>query len=137
MIAVNLNPVLKNYLIDAGYRDIEIYPINAYSSSTAPFITWIELPTIHDNEQYWMYESNITYSIYDNDLSRAKDISRSLETFFNIGDNVEDIKSLMNEDNLYYRLLWLRLVNGGMFMPAEREGYASIVRVFQAGYVSL
>lgn len=135
MIATNLNIILKSYLQDQGYNSIEIYPINAYSSSTAPFITWLEFPSIKDGEQYWMYQSTITYSIFDNDLSRAKDIALKIENFLNVGDDISSLKTLMTGQDPVFRMLWSRMLGGGMFAPLEREGYTSINRIFEVGYV--
>lgn len=135
MIATNLNIILKSYLQSEGYSSIEIYPINAYASSTAPFITWLEFPSIKDGEQYWLYQSTITYSIFDNDLSRGKDISLKIEDFLNVGDNISGLKSLMTGQDPASRMLWSRMLGGGMFAPLEREGYTSINRVFEVGYV--
>ena len=135
MIANNLNVILKTYLQSEGYNSIEIYPINAYSTSEAPFITWLDFPSIKDGEQYWMYESTITYSVFDNDLSRGKDIALKIEDFLNVGDDISSLKSQLSGQSLPFRMLWCRMVGGGMFAPLEREGYTSINRVFQVGYV--
>jgi hypothetical protein len=135
MIATNLNVVLKSYLQANGYPDIEIYPINAYSSSVAPFITWLEFPSIKDGEQYWMYQSTLTYSVFDNDLSRGKDIALKIQSFLNVGDDIASLKAAMTGQSLEFRMLWSRMLGGGMFAPLEREGYTSINRIFEIGYV--
>jgi hypothetical protein len=137
MISTNLNVILKSHLQSQGYSSLEIYPINAYSSSTAPFITWLDFPSIKDAEQYWLYESTITYSIFDNDLSRAKDIALKIEDFLNVGDDISSLKTLMTGQDLAFRMLWCRMSGGGMFAPLEREGYTSINRIFQVGYVNV
>jgi hypothetical protein len=136
MISLIINPVLENYLQNSGFEDIQIYPINAYENSTAPFITWLEFPTTKNNEIYWMRQSNVTYTIYDNNLSNAKDISKKLEKLLNIGDNVSYIKSQASLP-VDYTLCWSRMIGGGMFPPIDREGYASISRTFEIGYIEI
>ena len=135
MIATNLNVILKSHLQSEGYSSIEIYPINAYASSTAPFITWLEFPSIKDGEQYWMYQSTITYNVFDNDLSRGKDIALKIENFLNVGDDIAGLKSQMSGQSPAFRMLWSRMLGGGMFAPLEREGYTSINRIFEVGYI--
>jgi len=135
MIATNLNVILKDSLISSGYSGIKIYPINAYGESEAPFITWIEFPSIKDSEQYWMYESIITYNILDNDLSRVRDIALDIETFLNVGDDIDALKTAMIPQSPAFRLLWCRMIGGGMYAPLEREGFTSMDRMFQVGYV--
>ena len=135
MIGHNINPVLKSHLVTLGYRDIEIYPINAYSSSKAPFITWIEFPSTAGRENFWMYEASLTYAIFDNDLSRAKDIAVDIQKYLNVGDDIDALKALMVSPE--YRLCWSRMNGGGMFPPVERDGYTSITRVFDIGYIEI
>ena len=135
MIAMDINPILRNYLITQGYNDIEIYPINAYGDSSAPFITWLEFPAVRNAESYWMQQSVLTYSVYDTDLSRAKDIAILIQKFLNIGDDIETLKTSILDSTPEFRLCWIRFASGGMFPPAERDGFASITRSFDVGYV--
>lgn len=137
MIAPNLNPIVKSHLISLGYNNIEIYPINAYASSTPPFITWLEFPTVRSDETFWLHEASITYSVFDNDLSRAKDIAIALQQYLNVGDSVDNLKSLMGNPAPLYRLCWCRFATGGMFPPLERDGYSSISRTFNVGYIEV
>lgn len=137
MICPNLNPVLKSHLVGLGYKDIEIYPINAYGSSVAPFITWLEFPTTANAEVYWMYRANVTYAVFDNDLSRAKDIAIAIQKYLNVGDDIDSLKALMTSPTPQYRLCWSRMSGGGMFPPVERDGYSSITRVFDIGYIEI
>lgn len=137
MIAPNLNKIIKLHLEDEGYRNIEIYPLNAYGDSKAPFITWAEFSTSKDVEKFWMTQSIITYSIFDNDASRAKDIAISLQKFLNVGDDVQFLREDMISPEPEYRLCWCRFYNGGMFPPLEREGYVSITRSFEVGYIDI
>ncbi len=137
MIAININPILKKYLISIGYKNIEIYPINGYSDTRAPFITWLEFPAVQSSEAYWMQQSILTYSVFDNDLSRAKDISVAIQKFLNLGDDIENLKSLIVDPSPDFRICWIRFSSGGMFPPQEREGFASITRSFNVGYVEV
>jgi hypothetical protein len=137
MIAMDLNPIIKDYLIDEGYRNIEIYPINAYGSSKAPFITWLEFPSVRSSEAFWMHQSTLTYTVYDNDLSRAKDIAILIQKFLNVGDDIQSIKDAISTDSQEYRICWSRFTTGGMFPPLEREGYASISRSFDVGFIDV
>ena len=135
MIALTIHPILKESLVQAGYIDIEIFPINGYGDTSSPFITWIEFPSTRNNEQYWLRQSSLTYYVYDNDLSRGKDISKHIDSFLNIGDDVSSIKDeIVSSD---YRLCWSRLVGGGMFPALERDGYTSITRTFEVGYIDV
>ena len=136
MISLTLNPVLQSYLQSLSYENIEIYPINAYGDSQAPFITWLEFPNTRSNEVFWMRQSNVTYTIYDNDLARAKNIAKNIEKLLNIGDNVLYIKSQIT-NSVDYTLCWSRMIGGGMFPPIDREGYASISRTFEVGYIEI
>lgn len=136
MISLVINPVLQSYLQSNNFEDIQIYPINAYGDSVAPFITWLEFPSTKNNEIFWMRQSNVTYTIYDNDLSRAKNISKKIEKLLNIGDNVSYIKSQVS-GTPDYTLCWSRMTGGGMFPPIDREGYASISRTFEVGYIEV
>lgn len=137
MIGQNLNPVVKSHLVDLGYHDIQIYPINAYGSSKAPFITWLEFPTTFNQEIFWMYQANLTYAIFDNDLSRSKDIAIAIQKFLNVGDDIESLRDSMASSSPQYRLCWSRMSGGGMFPPIERDGYTSITRVFDIGYIEI
>jgi hypothetical protein len=137
MIGTNINPLLKSHLQTNGFGSVEIYPINAYANSSAPFITWVEFPSTKSSEIYWMHQSTLTYSIFDNDLSRAKDIAILIQKYLNVGDDISSLKTLMTSPTPIYRLCWSRFVNGGMFPPLEREGYASMTRSFEVGYVEV
>ena len=83
-----------------------------------------------------MRQSNVTYTIYDNDLARAKNISKKIEKLLNIGDNVSYIKSQISSTP-DYTLCWSRMIGGAMFPPIDREGYASISRTFEVGYIEI
>lgn len=135
MIAVDLNPILKAHLISEGYKDIEIYPMNAYRDSSAPFITWLEFNSVASDETYWMQQSTLTYSIFDTDMSRAKNIAVEIQKFFNLGDDISDLKDAVVAASPDFRICWVRLSSGGMFPPEERDGFASITRSFEVGYV--
>ena len=135
MIAVDINPVLTAYLVSQGYRGIEITPLTGYGDSPAPFITWEESVATRNSEQYWLRDSVLTYYVYDTDLSRARDIAKDIEDFLHVGDLISTIKIDMT--NPTYRLCWCRMASGDMFAPLERDGFASIVRSFEVGFVEL
>lgn len=135
MIAVDINPVLTDYLVSQGYRDIEITPLTGYGDSPAPFITWEESVATRNSEQYWLRDSVLTYYIYDTDLSRAKDIAKAIEDFLHVGDVISTV--IADMANPVYRLCWCRMASGDMFAPLERDGFASIIRSFEVGYVEL
>ena len=135
MIAVDLNPLLQDYLVSQGFRDIEITPLAGYSDSPAPFITWEEAVSTRNAEQYWMRDSVLTYYIYDTDLSRAKNIAKAIEDYLHVGDMISDIIADMTDP--VYRLCWCRMASGDMFPPLERDGFASIVRSFDVGFIEI
>lgn len=135
MIAVDINPAVEDYLQSVGFHNIEITPLAGYGDSPAPFITWEETVSTRSVEQYWLRDSVLTYYIYDTDLSRAKNIAKSLEDFLHVGDIIESIKA--NIINPTYKLCWCRMVSGDMFAPLERDGFASIVRSFDVGFIEI
>lgn len=137
MIGMDLNPILKAYLVSDGYNDIEIFPINAYRESKAPFITWLEFNSVGSDETFWMQQSTLTYSVYDTDMSRAKDIAIGIQKFFNLGDDVSNLKDSITSAAPEFRICWVRLSSGGMFPPEERDGFSSITRSFEVGYVEV
>lgn len=135
MIAMDINPILKSHLVSLGYKDIQLYPINSYGDKKAPFITWLEFSSVNSDEIYWMQQSVLTYSIFDTDLSRAKNIAIAVQKFLNLGDDISDLKDEIAAADPEYRICWVRLSSGGMFPAEEREGFASITRSFEVGYV--
>jgi hypothetical protein len=137
MISLDINPALKTYLALQGFADVDLYPMNAYRDYQAPFITWIDSPSTRSAEEYWLKDSILTYYIYDNDLSRAKNIAYKIEEFLNIGDNVLYIKTLITNPISNYRLCWSKLNSGSMSPALEREGLTCISRVFDVGYIPL
>lgn len=135
MIGVDLNSLVEDYLISQGYKDIEITPLTGYGESPAPFITWEESVSTRNSEQYWLRESILTYYVYDTDLSRGKDIAKAIEDYLHVGDGISGIIADMT--NPVYRLCWCRMASGDMFPPLERDGFASIVRSFDVGYIEV
>jgi len=137
MISLDINPALKTYLATQGFGDVEIYPLNAYRDYKAPFITWTEYPATKSSEEYWFRDSILTYYIYDNDISNAKNLSYKIENFLNIGDLTQNIKNLIANPISGYRLCWSRLNTGTMSAAIERDGLTCISRVFDVGYLPL
>lgn len=136
MIAIDINPILKSHLFSQGYKDIEIYPINGYGDSTVPFITWLEVPSVRSPEAFWLHQTILTYAIYDNDLSRCKNIAIILQKFLNVGDDISSLKALISSQDQDFRICWARFSSGNMFTAAERDGFYSITRSFEIGYLS-
>jgi len=135
MIGVDINPALQSYFSENGYDGISITPLTGYRDSPAPFVTWEESTSTRNSEQFWLRESALTYYVYDTDLSRAKDIIKVIEDFLHVGDEISPIKARMTSP--VYRLCWCRMANGGMFSALEREGFSSVVRSFEVGYLEI
>jgi hypothetical protein len=135
MIGVYINPVLQQHLVTNGYTEIDITPLYGYDDSVVPFITWDESVATRSVEQYWLRESILTYYVFDTNLSRAKDIAKLIDTFLNIGDEVNTLKALFTTPD--YRLCWSRLAGGEMYPAIERDGFASVTRNFEVGYVEV
>ena len=135
MIALDINPALKLYLANNNFADVELYPLNAYRDYDAPFITWTEYPSTKNSEEYWMRDSILTYYIYDNDISNAKNLAYKIENFLNVGDLTQDIKNLIANPISGYRVCWSRMNTGNMSNAMERDGLNCISRVFDIGYL--
>jgi hypothetical protein len=142
MISIELNVALNQHLLDTfgpGVLD-GVFPLSAYDDTKAPFILFFEDQGTLNEEQWFMRVSNIIYYIYDNDISRMKDISHTIDKFLNVGDNVQAITSKIeppsvNYGEQRYRLVTCRKVAGSMFPPAEREGFATQMSNFRVVYL--
>jgi len=143
MIAVEINTALNTYFTSLGdpYDKIDIYPLSAYEDTPAPFIVYFEYPGTQNDEQYFLKVSNVVYYIYDNDISRMKNIGWKLDRFLNVGDNIGQIISYMNLPSEYgeirYRLTTSRKVAGSMLPPIEREGFAMQSLNFRMVYTDM
>jgi hypothetical protein len=144
MISVEINTALKKHLEDLGsfYKNVPIFPLYAYDQTQAPFILYSESDTTLNDEQYFIKISNILYYIYDNDMSRMKDIAYQIDKFMNVGDKVIGIKKMINSPSesygeKRYRLTSSRKSLGAMFPPLEREGFASQSLDFRVFYLNI
>jgi hypothetical protein len=145
MISVELNTALKAYFLAENYpasRNIKIFPLSAYDETSAPFILYFEYSGTQSEEQWFLKVANVMYYVYDNNISRMKDIAYQIEQFFNVGDNVENIKQLISPPNesyggLRYRLTNSRKASGSVLPPAEREGIAAQMLNFRMVYVDV
>lgn len=143
MISIELNTALKAHFLaenESASKNIKIFPLSAYDETTAPFILYFEYAGTQSEEQWFLKISNVMYYIYDNDISRMKNVAYQIEQFFNVGDNVEDIKALISTPNdnygpLRYRLTNSRKVSGSVLPPIEREGFAAQMLNFRVVYV--
>lgn len=143
MISVELNTALKSHfqsLSDPTLANIKIFPLSAYDETTAPFILYFEYSGTLSEEQWFIKVANVMYYVYDNDISRMKDIAYQIEKFFNVGDDVDEIKALVSTPgasygSLRYRLTNSRKVSGSTLPPVEREGFAAQMLNFRVVYV--
>lgn len=143
MISVEMNTALKAHFAastDPVMKNIKIFPLSAYDETTAPFILYFEYSGTQSEEQWFLKVSNVMYYVYDNNISRMKDIAYEIEQLFNVGDNVEDIKDLISAPsatygNFRYRLTNSRKVSGSTLPPVEREGFAAQMLNFRVVYV--
>jgi len=142
MISVELNTAIKQHFADLGepYEDIQFFPLSAYDTSKPPFIVFFDYEGTLNEEQYFIKISNVIYYIYDNDISRMKDIAYQLERFMSVGDKVQGIRAALsapseNYGDFRYRLVNSRKTAGAVFPPIEREGFASQSLNFRVVYV--
>lgn len=145
MISVELNTALKAYFLqenESASKNIKIFPLSAYDETAAPFILYFEYSGTQSEEQWFLKVANVMYYVYDNDISRMKNIAHQIEQFFNVGDNVQNIKNLISVPNasygpLRYRLTNSRKVSGSVLPPVEREGFAAQMLNFRVVYVDV
>jgi hypothetical protein len=143
MISVEINTALKahfNTFSGNVYKNIKIFPLSAYDETDAPFIVYYEYAGTQSEEQWFLKISNVMYYVYDNDISRMKDISHEIDKFLNVGDNVSGIRGKITVPSstygsLRYNLKTSRKVAGSVLAPMEREGFASQMLNFRMVYV--
>jgi hypothetical protein len=142
MISVEINTAIKDYFATLGapYSNIPFLPLSAYDQTEAPFILYFEYQETFNDEQWFLKNSNLMYYIYDNNISRMKDIAHKLDLFLNVGDNVQGIVAQIEAPNeeygqLRYRLRGSRKIAGSAFPPPEREGFASQMLNFRVVYL--
>jgi hypothetical protein len=142
MISVEINTAVKSHFEQLGYpyASVPIVPFSAYDQAEAPFIVYFDYEGTLNEEQYFIKISNVIYYIYDNNISRMKNIAYNLDKFMNIGDKVAGIKKEMSIPSQSYGPYRYRLVNsrktsGATFPPLEREGFASQSLNFRVVYL--
>lgn len=142
MISVELNTALKSNLASKlSYGSgISVFPLSAYDQTTAPFILYFEDQSTLSDEQWFVKTSNVMYYVYDNDISRMKDIAHVIDKFFNVGDDVSNIRSKFSSPGsgygkYRYRLVSSRKIAGSGFPPLEREGFAAQMLNFRVVYL--
>jgi len=145
MISVELNTAVKAKFQTLGspYNAIKFIPLSAYENTTAPLIIYTEFPGTFNDEQFFMSVSNVVYSIYDNNISRMKDIAYQLNKFLNVGDRLDEVKSYLTvpyqgvsgETAYRYRITGCRQVSGSAVAPPEREGFSVQTLNFRITYV--
>jgi hypothetical protein len=145
VISVELNTALKSHLNDledSRFHNLKIFPLTAYDDVQSPFLLYMEYSGTQSEEQWFLKVSNVMYYIYDTDISRMKDIGHEIEQFFNVGDNIADIRGKIvvpSQDYgpLRYRLMGSRKVAGSTIPPIEREGFAAQLLNFRVVYVDV
>ena len=141
MISVELNTAIKAKFTALGspYSTISILPLAGYEDTVAPFIIYTEFTGTMGEEKFFMGVSNVVYTIYDDDISRLKDVGYELNKFLNVGDRLSVIKPLLTSPYtsgpLRYRITTIRKVAGGTTPPLEREGRASMSLNFRVVYL--
>jgi hypothetical protein len=146
MISVELNTAIKSKFVILGqpYNTIPIIPLSAYGDTEAPFIVYSQFDGTRDDERFFLKIANVIYTIYDNDISRMKDIAHQMDLFLNVADYVDDIKSLLYTpyegtsalSDLRYRITTIRKVGGNPSAPVERDGFSSYMLNFRVVYVN-
>lgn len=146
MISVELNTAIKSKFIALGtpYNGTPFIPLSGYETSAVPFIIYTQLDGTLGEERFFMRVANIIYTIYDNDISRMKDIAYQMDLFLNVGDRVGEIKSLLytpydgtsSLSDLRYRIEGVRRVAGNPQPPIEREGFASYTLNYRVVYLN-
>lgn len=143
MISVEINTALKTHLDSLNvsmYQNIKVFPFSAYDETAAPFIVYYETAGTQNEEQWFLRVSNVMYYVYDNNISRMKDIAYQIDKFLNVGDDVAEIRGKITVPSstygsLRYRLKTSRKVAGSTLAPIEREGFASQMLNFRMVYV--
>jgi hypothetical protein len=142
VISVELNTALKTHLTSslAYGAEINVFPLSAYDQTTAPFILYFEDQTTLSDEQWFVKTSNVMYYVYDNNISRMKDIAHVIDRFFNVGDEISGIRSKFSSPgadygSYRYRLVSSRKIAGSGFPPIEREGFAAQMLNFRVVYL--
>jgi len=143
MLSVEINTAIKSHFSSLGspYSLATIHPLFAYDNTSAPFIVYSEFEGTLSEEQYFVKVSNLIYNIYDNNISRMKDIAYQLDLFMNVGDSVSGIKQALSSPSASYgqsryRLTSCRKTSGATFPPIEREGFSSQSLNFRAIYIN-
>lgn len=143
MLSVEINTAIKNHFSSLGtpYSSVTIHPLSAYENTQAPFIVYFEYEGTLSEEQYFIKVTNLIYYIYDNNISRMKDIAYQLDLFMNVGDKVSGIKEALSAPSssygdYRYRLANCRKTAGATFPPIEREGFSSQSLNFRAVYLN-
>ena len=54
-------------IVTAAGKEMNIYPVVAPSSATAPYVVYYYNPLIPDPDRHWMRKDVIRYSIFDTD----------------------------------------------------------------------
>lgn len=146
MIALEINTAIKSKFIQLGapYNTIKFFPLSAYETTTSPFIVYSQFDGVRDEERFYLKIANVIYVIYDNDISRMKDIAYEMDNFLSVGDSVDEIKSLLytpyygtsSLSDLRYRITTIRRASGNPSEPAEREGFASYLLNYRVTYLN-
>jgi hypothetical protein len=146
MISVELNTALKSKFIALGapYNNIKFFPLSAYQETEAPFIVYTQFDGTRSEEQFFLSIANVIYTVYDNDISRMKDVVYEMDNFLNVGDHVGEIKSLLytpysgtsSLSDLRYRIEGVRRVGGSPLPPLEREGFSSYAVNYRVVYLN-
>lgn len=142
MISVELNTAVRKHLDEENPvgKKVEILPLLAYENTEAPFIVYSEEQSTFSDEQWFMRQSNIIYYVYDNNISRMKDLSHAIDKFLNVGDNVQHIMANLElpgaeYGDYRYRLASCRKIIGSVFPATEREGFSGQMSIFSVVYL--
>lgn len=146
MISVELNTAIKSKFIELGspYNGIPIIPLSGYNTTESPFIIYTQFDGVRDEERFFILIANVIYTIYDNDISRMKEIAYQMDQFLNVGDHIDEIKSLLytpyegtsNLADLRYRITTIRRAGGNPGATSEREGFSSYMLNYRVTYLN-
>lgn len=125
MIARILNTALEDKLNET-WGDLEITPLFGYASSEPPFILYKEYPSSQSEEVYFLLKSRISYTIYDNDISRAMDVYKEILEYLNVGNDLATIYGDITFVSPGFRIHTITVVGGSQTPPLTKEGFSAI-----------
>lgn len=125
MIARILNTALEAKLNET-WGDLEITPLFGYASSEPPFILYREYPTSQSEEVYFLLKSRVSYTIYDNDISRAMDVYKEILEYLSVGNDLATIRGDITFTDPGFRIHTIVAVGGDQTAPLTKEGFSAV-----------